>query len=593
MPLIDTRIIRLSRLYAPTLREDPVDAELASHRLLLRAAMIRKVASGVYSFLPLGMRALRKLEQIVREEQDAIGAQEMLMSIIQPAELWYESGRWEVYGPELMHFKDRHEHSFALSPTQEELITVLVRDELRSYRELPQSLYHIQWKYRDEIRPRFGLLRAREFLMKDAYSFHASHASLQQHYDDQARSYGRICERLGLTWRAVEADSGQIGGKVTREFMALAPAGEARILYCSCGFAANAEAASARIVPQPYDPDGVLETGCGTIPAARRLSTPDVGTIAALARFLQIEERATVKALAGRAADGQPSVVFLPGSHELAVLKLPDDLAEFEPLDDEGLARVGLIKGFIGPVGLPKELRIYADRSLEALPFWLVGANEPNYHLAYATPGRDFTIERWIDVAAPQTGDLCPLCSQPLEGQRGIEVGQVFQLGTKYSESLAATYMDEDGNEQPFIMGSYGWGVSRSLAAIVEQHHDDAGIIWPLSVAPAEVAVLMLAVHDDLVQPAAEQLAKQLAERGIEVVLDDRDVRAGVKFNDADLIGWPYQVLVGRRGLEAGQIELKERASGIRTAIDQTTAVDTLTKRVREERRRYLLQPLD
>jgi len=581
MPLIDARLLRLSELYVPTLKEDPVDAEVVSHKLLLRAAMIRKVAAGVYSFLPLGFRVLRKVEQIVREEENRIGAQEMIMSIIQPAELWHESGRWDVYGPELMRFQDRHEHGFALSPTQEELITSLVRDELRTYRNLPKSLYHIQWKYRDEVRPRFGLLRGREFMMKDCYSFHTSQESLQEHYDAQSGAYGRICERLGLKWRAVEADSGQIGGKVTTEFMALAEAGEDGILYCACGFAANAEVAHAIFEPTPYLPAGAEET-------LVRVHTPNVTTIEELANCLSIGPESTVKALAGKDAEGHVSVVFIPGNHELALIKIERLFPGFVFLNDEELTQAGLVKGFIGPVGLPEDIRVIADTSLKSLPCWLTGANEVDYHFAGAQPGRDFTVDSWEDIIEALAGDACPLCGQPLKSARGIEVGQVFQLGTKYSESMKATYMDVDGEEKHFIMGCYGWGVTRSIAALVEQHNDEQGIIWPVSVAPAEVVVIPLAVGDDAVASTAESLAELLVEQGIEVVIDDRDERAGIKFNDADLIGWPYQLIIGKRGLEAGTVELKTRATGEKSIFALAEAVYALAELVREERKRSL-----
>lgn len=635
MPLIDARLLRLSTLYAPTLKEDPVDAEIASHKLLIRAAMIRKAAAGVYSFLPLGFRVLRKAEQIIREEQNNIGAQEMVMSIIQPAELWHESGRWDVYGPELMRFEDRHGRGFALSPTQEELITSLVRDELRSYRELPKSLYHIQWKYRDEIRPRFGLLRGREFIMKDGYSFHDSEKSLQKHYDEQSRAYGRICERMGLDWRAVDADSGQIGGKVTTEFMALADAGEASILYCDCGFAANTEVASAEFVLGEYCPgntagardDGSSEhagyrfegaegastgarTGsssdnakgaCNDNPGTQaesrtdsatgapvKVHTPGVAAIADLAVFLGIGEEATVKALAGKDSEGQASVLFIPGSHELSELKVLGHIPSFELLDDEDMERFGLVKGFMGPVGLPEGVQVVADESLRAVASWLVGANQTDYHLAGAVCGRDFEVDVWADITEASPGDLCPACGSPLKGARGIEVGQVFQLGTKYSDVMGATYMDAEGEEHPFIMGCYGWGVTRSLAAVVEQHNDDDGIVWPISVAPSEVAVIALTVGDDLVAPAAEQLAQHLTELGVETVIDDRDERAGVKFNDADLIGWPFQLIVGKRGLKNNTVELKTRATGEKAELGCTEAARVVARLVEEQRRRYL-----
>jgi len=581
MPIIDARLLRMSQLYAPTLKEDPVDAEVASHKLLLRAAMIRKVAAGVYSFLPLGFRVLRKVEQIVREEQNRIGAQEMIMSIIQPAELWHESGRWDVYGPELMRFKDRHEHGFALSPTQEELITALIRDELRSYRELPKSLYHIQWKYRDETRPRFGLLRGREFIMKDCYSFHTSQASLQEHYDEQAVSYGRICDRLGLQWRPVEADSGQIGGSVTTEFMALAEAGECGILYCDCGFAANTEVAHANYDLEEFRPSE-------TKGKLTKIHTPGVETIEELATYLCVGANSTVKALAGKDEKGQVTVLFLPGNHNLAAVKIGRLMPKFDFLSDEEIKQAGLVKGFIGPIGLPGDIRVVADSSLQEIPTWLTGANEEDCHLAGATLERDFTIDAWEDISEALPGDACPICGLALKDARGIEVGQVFQLGTKYSESMQATYMDADGIEKHFIMGCYGWGITRCIAALVEQSYDEQGIIWPVSVAPAEVVVIPLAIGDDKVEPTAESLAELLIQQGIEVAIDDRDERAGIKFNDADLIGWPYQLIVGKRGLEAGTVELKTRATGEKILLSLQEVVRVLTDLVEEQRKLYL-----
>jgi prolyl-tRNA synthetase len=480
-----TPILQMSQLYAPTLREDPADADIASHRLLTRAAMIRKVAAGVYSFLPLGFKVLRKVEQIVREEMDAIGCQEMIMSIIQPGDLWQQSGRWDDYGPELFRLNDRHDNVFALSPTQEELITSLIRGELRSYKELPKSLYHIQWKYRDEIRPRFGLLRCREFLMKDAYSFHETRESLQEHYDLQAYAYGRICERLGLRYVPVEADSGQIGGKVTVEFMALADAGEAEIVHCTCGFAANIEVAQARIFPQAY---GDAAAGIAEI------HTPIEGSIAELAEFLNIDEVCTVKALAGQDTAGQVYVLFIPGDHELGDIKVGKAIPDFSLLDDEQLQVAGLVRGFIGPVGLPAGIKIVADLSLGALPCWLTGANKAEYHLSGVQQDRDFSVDIWADLANAKAGDCCPQCGAELSMERGIEVGQVFQLGTKYSDSMGAKYMAEDGSEMSFIMGCYGWGVTRCVAAVVEQYNDDRGMAWPISIAPAEVCVIPLAL---------------------------------------------------------------------------------------------------
>lgn len=546
-----TNIMRMSTLYAPTLKEDPTDAEIASHRLLLRAGMIRKTASGVYTFLPLGQRVLAKVEAIVRDEMNAIGAQEIMMPALQPSELWHESGRWDDYGPELMRLVDRHDHGFCLGPTHEELITSLVRNELRSYKQLPASLYQIQVKFRDEIRPRFGLLRSREFIMKDAYSFHADQESLQKTYDDMSGAYGRICERCGLDYRPVEADSGQIGGKVTTEFMALAEAGEAELVHCTCGYAANTEAGDCLARPTIYEVDGM-----------EKISTPGIHTIEDLAKFLDIPASSTVKALSGKDADGNLVVLFIPGDHELNEIKAERTVPGFTLLTDEEMLAFGLHKGSMGPVGLPDGARVIAARSLQAVPQWVVGANEEGFHYVGARLGEDFQVDQWADLCVVKPGDSCPKCGLPLGGARGIEVSQVFQLGDKYSRSMGATFMDEQGEERPFIMGCYGVGVSRTLAAIVEQHNDEMGIKWPLSVAPAHVCVIPLTTGDDLVHPAAEKLARDLASIGFEVVIDDRDERAGVKFADADLIGWPLQVIVGKRGLANGNVEMKLRRTG-------------------------------
>lgn len=546
-----TQILRMSNLYAPTLKEDPSDADIASARLLLRAGMLRKTASGVYTFLPLGWRVLHKIEDIVREEMDAAGAQEILMPALQPAKLWHESGRWNDYGPELMRLTDRHDNEFCLGPTHEELIVDLVRNELRSYKELPVNLYQIQTKYRDEIRPRFGLLRSREFIMKDAYSFNASQESVQETYDAMGEAYKKICDRCGLEWREVEADGGQIGGSVTAEFMALAESGEAELVYCSCGYAADAEAGACMARPTLHAVD-----------AMEKIATPGVHTIAELAEFLDIPESSTVKALSGKDAEGNLICVFVPGDHELNELKIEGVVPGFTLLTDEEMKDFGLCKGSMGPVGLPENARVIASLSLKGVPQWVVGANEDGYHYVGARLGEDFQVDEWADLATVKPGDCCPECGLPLDGARGIEVAQIFQLGDKYSKAMGATFMDEEGNEVPFFMGCYGVGISRTLAAIVEQHNDEHGIMWPPSVAPAQVCVVPLTVGDEEVQPMAEKIARDLAEIGFDVVVDDRDERAGVKFNDADLIGWPVQIVVGKRGLKENKVEVKLRRTG-------------------------------
>lgn len=561
--MTQSSIIRMSKLYAPTLKEIPTDAEIASHQLLLRAGFIRKSASGVYTFLPLGKKVLAKIENIVREEMDAIGAQEVMMPVLQPAELWRESGRWNDYGPELMRLSDRHDHSFCLGPTHEELLTSLVRSELRSYKQLPVCLYQIQVKFRDEIRPRFGLLRSREFIMKDAYSFHDSQSSLQQTYDQMLLAYGRICNRVALDIRPVEADSGQIGGSVTCEFMALADAGEADLVHCSCGYAANAEAGACLPQPSTY-----------AVPSLKKLATPGVHTISELAEFLNTTPSATVKTLVGKNDRGEVSALCIPGDHELNELKAALVMGGFSLLSDTEMEDAGLFKGSLGPVGLPSTISIRADTCLQDASSWVVGANEEGYHFVGAIPGVDFVVNEFSDLCVVAPGDRCPVCARSLEGARGIEVGQVFQLGDKYSQSMGAYYMAEDGSEKAFLMGCYGVGISRTLAAIVEQHNDEFGIIWPASVAPAHLCIIALTVGDDRVEPAAWTLATDLEKLGFEVAFDDRKERAGVKFADADLIGWPFQVIVGARGLAQQQVEIKHRQSGERRDISLAALTD-------------------
>jgi len=508
---------------------------------------------------------------------DAIGSQEMIMPVVQPAELWYESGRWDVYGPELARFEDRHGREFCLGPTHEEIITSLVRNEVRSYRELPLSLYQIQEKFRDEVRPRFGLLRGREFIMKDAYSFHASQESLEDHYAQMSHAYGRICERCGLDYREVEADSGQIGGKVTTEFMALAENGEAEIVYCDCGWAADVEAAAAVIPRMP----SITEPR-----AIERVHTPGIRTIAELATFLGISEHDTVKTMAGKTPEGGLVFLLVPGDRELNPIKAGWVVPGIELLDEDDFKEFGIPKGSLGPVAVPEGTKVIADVSLKDDVAWGVGANVDDYHLIYAQPGRDFQVNQWADLVLARAGDKCPECDGMLQSARGIEVSQVFQLGTKYSVSMGATFSDENGDERPFIMGCYGIGVSRTLAAVIEQHNDEGGIVWPVGVAPLEVAVLPLATEGEVAE-VAERIWSDLGTAGVEVVIDDRDERPGVKFNDADLIGWPYQVVVGKKGLAEGVVELKDRATGERATIAVAEAVSHIAALIEQERTRF------
>ena len=550
--------MKMTKLYAPTLKEDPVEAELASHKLLLRAGMIRRGAAGLYSYLPLAWRSIQKIEAVIRDEMERIDCQEMMTPILTDADLWRKSGRWDVYGPELMRIKDRHEHEYALGPTHEETYTDLVTNELRSYRQLPVMLYHIQDKFRDERRPRFGLMRSREFIMKDAYSFSATQESLQECYDLQKQAYANFCRRVGLRALPVVADSGQIGGDTSVEFMALADAGEAELVFCdACGFAADTEAATAAI--------DLVEGEPGDL---QKVETLQCGTIADLAAFLSVPEAGTRKALALVDGDGRPVVCFVPGDHEMNEVKAEHVFGSYHMMSDEEIESFGLVKGFMGPIGLPADVRVCADVSIRESQWWAIGANETNYHYVHAKLGRDFEIGDWVDVITAKEGDRCPVCGKPLSYARGIEVGQVFQLGTKYSDSMGATFADEDGVERPFLMGSYGIGVGRTMQAVVEQHHDEKGICWPVCIAPYEVEVIPLDVADgNPVWETGTKVADELVERGVEVVVDDRKERPGVKFADADLIGLPYQVILGKRGVSNGMAEVKDRATGERTDV--------------------------
>lgn len=568
------RAMKMSKLYAPTLKEDPAEAELASHRLLLRAGMIRKEAAGLYTYLPLAWRAIRKIEDIVRDEMDSHDAQELMMPIMVDAELWRESGRIDAYGKELVRFDDRHGREFVLGPTHEETVTALVRNELRSYKQLPVNLYHIQDKFRDEFRPRYGLMRGREFIMKDAYSFSATQESLQEEYDKMKEAYASICVRCGVHALPVVADSGEIGGDTSVEFMALADAGEASLVYCDdCGFAADDEAASTKVSVAEGPGNGTLE----------KVETPGLGTIEAVAEFFGFPKNGTRKSLALIDSEGKPVVAIVPGDHELNECKAEHVFGKgYRMMTDEELEKFGLFKGFIGPVHLPAGIKLVCDSSLKESKSWACGANEVDYHFTGACPDRDFKVDEWADLVTVLAGDPCPHCGRPLSAARGIEVSQVFQLGTKYSEAMGATFMDEDGKEKPLIMGCYGVGVSRTLAAIVEQHNDENGIIWPVSVAPYEVSVIPLDPKKEDCAKATDRLVQELLDAGLDVVVDDRDERPGFKFADNDLMGFPYQIVIGKRGLKNGTFELKDRATGEREDISIDEAAAIVAARVRE-----------
>ncbi|MCG0277251.1 MAG: proline--tRNA ligase [Thermanaeromonas sp.] len=563
--------MRASQLFAPTLKETPAEAEVISHQLLLRAGFIRKAAAGIYTFLPLGWRVLKKIENIVREEMDRAGAQELVLPILQPAEVWQESGRWELYGEEMFRLKDRHGRSFCLGPTHEEIITALVRNEVNSYKQLPLLLYQIQNKYRDERRPRFGLLRGREFIMKDLYSFDRDEAGLEESYWKMYTAYSNVFRRCGLKFRAVEADTGAIGGNFSHEFMVLADTGEARVVFCpSCDYAANVEIAQS--VPQPlHTPDEQLPL--------KKVSTPGKRTVEEVCAYLGVVPQRLIKTLLYE-ADGQLVAALVRGDRELNEIKLQNALGcqKLKLAEPEQIRKIfGVSVGYVGPVGL-EGIPIYADLEIPYLVNAVAGANADDYHWVNVNPGRDFLPANVVDLREVRVGEPCPRCGHPLEGCRGIEVGQIFKLGTKYSEALRATYVDEKGKERPIVMGCYGIGISRTMAAAVEQHHDEKGIIWPVSIAPYQVVVIPVSVKDPLLREEAERLYKELEAEGVEAVLDDRDERAGVKFVEADLIGYPLRLTLGNRTLSQGTVDWKWRKNQEEEAVPR----EGLGRRVKE-----------
>ncbi len=563
--------MKFSQSLIPTLKEDPSEAEVISHKLMLRAGLIRKLASGIYTWLPMGYRVLRKVERIVREEMDRAGAVEMLMPGVQPADLWKESGRWDHYGKELLRFKDRHDHEYCLAPTHEEVITDIARHEIRSYRDLPLNLYQIQTKFRDEIRPRFGVMRAREFLMKDAYSFDVDEEASIKSYWIMHDAYVAVFERLGLRFTKVEADSGSIGGSYSHEFMVLADTGEDEIVSCSCGFAANLEKAEVVLPDEPpAQPDQEVS----------EVHTPDAHTIEGLAEFLGVSPRQTAKTMI-YLADGEPVAAMVRGDRDVNEVKLKNlvGAAELE------LAPVSVIEevtggpvGFSGPVGL--KIPVYADAELWLEPALVVGANKKDYHLTGVNLTRDVPDARRADLRDVTPDDPCPKCGGELTFARGIEVGHIFRLGTKYSQALGATYLDAEGKSHPIVMGCYGIGISRIVAAAIEQGHDENGIIFPIPIAPVAVEVLPLKPKGEAME-VSTRIHDQLWERGVDCLLDDRDLRPGVKFKDGDLLGIPLRVVVGPKGLKNGEVELKHRRSGEVQMLPVDQAVDRLVELVR------------
>ena len=576
------RAMRMSRLFLRTLRDAPADADVESQRLLVRGGYIRRVAAGIYTWLPLGSRVLRNVAQIVREEMDDAGAQEVVLPIAQPLELWRQSGRDELYGPLMFRLLDRKDTGFCLAPTAEEVITTTVRNEYSSYRDLPVNLYQIQWKYRDELRPRFGLLRGREFLMKDAYSFDAGHEGLRASYRAMYDAYHRVFERCGLTFRTVHAQSGEMGGDVNHEFMAVAAVGEDDFVWCrACDYAANVEAAR-RAEPAPAQ-SGPAESGPAQsgrastdadLPAMTEVFTPDLPGIDGVAQFLGVAPSEMLKCLAFETDDGRLGLALVPGDREVDEHALGEAVgAGFSFLDDDGFARrPDLPKGYIGPHHPGIDI-VLADPGVLARRAWVTGANRVDHHVRDAVVGRDFDPHRVVPLVTVVAGDPCPQCGAGLSVDRGIEVGHVFQLGTKYSKTLGALYTDERGEQHPMLMGCYGIGISRVIAAIVEEHHDDHGICWPAAVAPYGVHLISLPGKGDAaaeVRARSDRLYDELRAAGVEVLYDDRDASPGVKFADADLLGMPVQITLGAKGMARGVAERKVRATGERDdlAID-------------------------
>ena len=545
--------MRVSKLYAPTLREVPAEAEVVSHQLMLRAGFMRKAAGGIYTYLPLAWRVLKKIERIVREEMDAKGSQELLMPIVQPAEIWQESGRWDVYGAEMFRLQDRHNRCFCLGPTHEEMVTTLIRGDVRSYRQLPLSVYQIQNKYRDERRPRFGLMRGREFIMKDAYSFDRDEAGLDRSYQDMYDAYTNIFTRCGLNFRPVEADSGAIGGSGSHEFMVIADSGEAEIVFCtSCDYAANVE--KAELFPLEAEEEAML--------TKEEVVTPDCKTIADVCAYLKLPVDHSVKAVAYNSEKGL-ILCFVRGDHEVNEIKVINTcgVIDLEMATEEQLAAAGTVGGYMGPVGIDnKKVIVVVDATVMKMHNVCCGANKEGFHFINVNPDRDFTPTYVADIRLIQEGDPCPHCGGEVSKARGIEVGQVFKLFTKYSSALKATYLDENGKEQPMVMGCYG--VGRTMAAAIEQNYDDNGIIWPIEIAPYHVLVVPVNTKDEASAAKAEEIYMQLKKVGLETVIDDRNERPGVKFKDADLIGYPLRVVVGPKTLTEGKLEVKIRKTG-------------------------------
>jgi prolyl-tRNA synthetase len=564
-----------SKLFIPTLKQSPTDAEVVSHKLMVRAGMIRQMAAGIYSILPLGLRVQRKVEQIIREEMDRIGGQEVFMPSVQPAELWQESGRWELYGKELLRMKDRHDREFCYGPTHEEVITDIIRREIKSYRQLPLLTYQIQTKFRDEVRPRFGIMRGREFMMKDAYSFHADETSVQDMYENMKQAYSNIFRRCGLDFKMVEADSGTIGGSFSHEFMVLADSGEDAVAFCdTCDYASNVEKAAARVPEKTAPPETVAELN--------KIPTPGQKSVEDVAKFLKVSAKQIVKTIIMENEDGLVAGL-VRGDRQINPIKLKNLIGcEWLHSADESLifSKTKIPCGYIGPVKL--DMKVYADHEVAVMHNFVTGANSKDAHYTGVQFSRDIKAAQVGDLHEVQEGDPCPKCDGgKYQVKRGIEVGHIFILGTKYSSSMKAHFLDEHGKENSMIMGCYGIGVGRTAAAAIEQNHDDKGIIWPVPLAPFQVVVIPVKFEEDNQRSACEETYKILGDLGIETLLDDRPERLGVKFKDAELLGIPLQIIIGPKNLENGQVEIKSRKTGACELIDFPAGLQDILSRLK------------
>ena len=566
--------MKASKMMLATLKEAPQEAQISSHILLIRAGMIRKLVAGVYNYLPLGLRVLRKIENIIREEMDESGAQEILSSAIQPKELWEESGRWSKYGPELIRFKDRHNREFCLGPTHEEIFTTVVKNEVKSYKSLPLNLYQIQTKYRDEIRPRFGLIRGREFIMKDSYSFDVDDAGLDKSYTVMYDTYSRIFDRLHINYQVVLADTGAIGGSESHQFMALSEIGESNIIYCDCGYAADEEKANTKDDTYKNDEE-MLD--------AKEVSTPNVKTIEEVANFLNVSPKDIAKAVL-YSTHGKPSMFLLRGDREVNFIKVCNALgaAEHEVYltTPEELAQFNIVEGFIGPINT--NIDVYVDSELANMKNMVVGGNKVDTHILNANLNKDYKATQIVDLKNVKEGDLCPVCGKPMKAERGIEVGQIFKLKTKYSEAMGCTYLNDKGVDVPMVMGCYGIGVTRTMSSIIEQNHDDNGICWPLNVAPYHAVVIAVNYKDETQRNVADSIYETLKKNNVEVVLDDRDAKPGFKFKDWDLIGIPLIITVGRRANEQ-IVEFKVRKENVKEEKTVEEAINFVINKVKEE----------